>query len=238
MTEKINLTATTRDVVGKKVKRSRDKGLMPAVVYGHGLDSKPLFVDGKAFKKVYHQAGTSTLVDLAIDDQTPIKVLMHEPQYHYLRNEPIHADMYAVNMKEEIETAIPIHFIGESPAVAELEGNFISNRDELNIKCLPSNLIPAVEVDISGLKTFEDQIHVSDIKLPETIEVLDDMEEVVALVTAPRSEEELEAELAEDVDAEKAAVEELAAEGEETTEEGEKTDDSAPVEQSTEEKAE
>lgn len=238
MTEKVSLTATTRDIVGKKVKRSRLKGLMPAVVYGHGLENKPVFVDGKEFKKVYHQAGTSTLVDLAIDDQSPIKVLMHEPQYHYLRNEPIHADMYAVNMKEEIETAIPIHFIGESPAVAELEGNFISNRDELNIKCLPSNLIPAVEVDISGLKTFEDQIHVSDIKLPETIEVLDDMEEVVALVTAPRSEEELEAELAEDVDAEKAAVEELAAEGEETTEEGEKTDDSAPVEQSTEEKAE
>ncbi len=218
MTEKVNLTATTRDVVGKKVKRSRAKGLIPAVVYGHGIESKPVFVDGKEFKKVYHQAGTSTLVDLAIDDKAPIKVLMHEPQYHYLYNEPIHADMYAVNMTEEIETAIPIHFVGESPAVTELEGNFISNRDELNIKCLPSNLIPAVEVDISGLKTFEDQIHVSDIKVPETIEVLDDLEEVVALVTAPRSEEELEAELAEDVDAEKAAVEELAAEGEETTE--------------------
>ncbi len=218
MTEKVSLIATTREIVGKKVKRSRLKGLMPAVVYGHGLDTKPVFVDGKEFKKVYRQAGTSTLVDLAIDDKTPIKVLMHEPQYHYLNNEPIHADMYAVNMTKEIETAIPIHFIGESAAVTELEGNFISNRDELDIKCLPSNLIAAVEVDISVLKTFDDQIHVSDIKVPETIEVLTDPEEVVALVTPPRSEEELEAELAEDKAAEDAAVEELAAEGEEPAE--------------------
>lgn len=212
MTERVSLVATTREVVGKKVKLSRLRGLMPAVVYGHGLESKPVFVDDKEFKKVYRQAGTSTLVDLAIDDQSPIKVLMHEPQYHYLRNEPIHADMYAVNMTKEIETAIPIHFIGESAAVTEMEGNFISNRDELDIKCLPSNLIAAVEVDISVIKTFDDQIHVRDIKLPDTIEVLTDPEEVVALVTPPRSEEELEAELAEDVDAEKAAVEELAAE--------------------------
>lgn len=238
MTEKINLTATTREVVGKKVKRSRLRGLMPAVVYGHGLDSQPVFVDEKEFKKVYRQAGTSTLVDLAIDERSPIKVLMHEPQYHYLRNEPIHADMYAVNMTKKIETAIPIHFVGESPAVTEMEGNFISSRDELDIKCLPSDLIPAVEVDISVIKTFEDQIHVRDIAVPETIEVITDPEEVVALVTPPRSEEELEAELAEDVDAEKAAVEELAAEGEEVAEgetaEGEQPATEAPAEEKTE----
>lgn len=238
MTQKIALAATTRTVVGKKVKRSRERGSLPAVVYGHGRESTPIFVDGKEFRKVYKQAGTSALVDLAIDEQSPIKVLLHEPQYHYLRNEPVHADFYAVNMKEEIETAIPIHFVGTAPAVEELEGNFISNRDELNIKCLPSDLIPAVEVDISVLKTFEDQIHIRDIAVPETIEVMDDLEEVVALVTPPRSEEELEAELAEDKEAEAAAVEELGKEeGEEATE-GEAGGEGDQAEKPAEEKAE
>ncbi|MEX0594488.1 MAG: 50S ribosomal protein L25 [Patescibacteria group bacterium] len=239
MTDKINLTASVRTVVGKKVKRSRSKGLVPAVVYGQGIDSMPIFIDGKEYKKVYQQAGTSTLVDLTVDDNKPIKVLLHTPQYHNLLNEPIHADLYAVNMSKKIETAIPIHFIGTSPAVEELEGNFITNRDELDIKCLPSDLIPAVEVDISVIKTFEDQIHVRDISIPETIEVITDPEEVVALVTAPRSEEELEAELAEDKEAEAAAVEELGKEGAEETEtaEGETPEGEQP-EAAAEEKTE
>ena len=234
MTEKVNLSATTRTVTGKKVKRSRARGLIPAVVYGHGMESTPIFIDAKEFKKAYQHAGTSTLVDLSIDEKSPIKVLFHSPDYHHIQNEPIHADIYAVNMKEKIETSIPIHFIGESDAVEELGGNFISNKTELSIKCLPTDLVSGVEVDISKLKTFDDQIHIGDITVPETIEVLDDAEDVVALVSAPRSEEELEAELADDSAAEAEAVEELAGKDEEA--EGEKTEDSGdkPAEEKSE----
>lgn len=230
MTEKINLTATTRTILGKKVKRSRERGLVPAVVYGHGMDSTPIFVNGREYKKVYQQAGTSALVDLSIDDKSPIKVLFHSPQYHHIHNEPIHADIFAVNMTEKIETSIPITFVGESAAVKELEGNFIANHNELEIRCLPTDLISNIEVDVSVLETFDNQIHAKDIKLPETIELKIDPEEVIALVTAPRSEEELEAELADDTTAEEEAVEELSgtdeeAEGEEGEEKAEGSDD-------------
>ncbi len=219
MTNKaVNLSATTRTVLGKKVKRNRLKGLMPAVLYGQGVESTPLFVDLKDYRKVFAEAGTSALVDLTIDDNKPIKVLFHEPQYHYLMGQPVHADILAVKMSEKLETAIPIKYVGVSEAVEELEGNFITNKDELQIRCLPGDLIPEVEVDISVLKTFDDQLKVSDIKVPETIEILDDLEEVIALVEAPKTEEELEAELAEDVTAEAAAVEELGAEEGEATE--------------------
>ncbi|HUD21015.1 MAG TPA: 50S ribosomal protein L25 [Candidatus Saccharimonadales bacterium] len=230
----LELTATSREVTGKKVKRLRLKGLMPAVVYGHGVD-KPmnLSVDQKLFQKVYKKAGTSSLVDLKIDDQKPVKVLFTEPQIHYLTSTPVHADFRAIKMSEKLETAIPINYIGESAAVVELEGNFISNKDELNVKCLPGDLIPSIEVDLSILKTFDDQIKVSDLKLPSTIEVLDDSEEVIATVAAPISEEELEAELAEDKTAEEAAVEELGKtgeEGEETEAEGENPPVGGPAE--------
>lgn len=208
----IQLPALTRTVLGKKVKKNRLRGQMPVVLYGHGVDSTPLFVDAKLYKKAFHDAGTSALVDLTIEDQKPIKVLFHEPQMHYLHGEPVHADFYAVKMTEKIETAIPIHYVGVSPAVEEMEGNFITNKDELQIRCFPADLIPSVEVDISALATFDDQIKVSDIKVPETIELLDDPEEVLALVAAPISEEALEAELAEDKAAEEAVVAELGAE--------------------------
>lgn len=232
MTKKIELAATTRTIVGKKVKRSRAKGLMPAVVYGHGFDSTPIFVQERTFQKVYSEAGTSALIDLAIDDKAPIKVLLHEPQEHYLHGKPVHADFYAVKMSEKIETAIPIHFIGSSPAVEELEGNLITSRDELEIRCLPADLIPAVEVDLGALQTFDDSIRVSDIQVPETIEIMLELDEVIATVAAPISEEELEAELATDTgEAEAAAVEEL---GKEETAEGETAEGAA----STEEKSE
>lgn len=206
------LHAEAREVTGKKVKKLRQRAVMPAVVYGRDLEPSPISIDLKAFKKVYAEAGTSALVDLTIDEAKPIKVLLHEPQTHYLNGEPIHADFYAVKMTEKIETAIPITFIGTSPAVEELEGNFISNKDELNIRCLPGDLIPGVEVDLGVLATFDDQIRVKDIKLPETVEITDDPEDVVCLVAAPITEEELEAELTEDTAAEEAAVAELGAE--------------------------
>lgn len=232
VTKTINLSATTREVLGKKVKKLRLRSLLPAVVYGHGVDSGNITIDAKEFHKVFKEAGTSALVDLTVDDKKPIKVLLHEPQVHYLTGQPVHADLYAVKMTEKIETAIPINYIGVSPAVDELEGNFITSKDELNIKCFPGDLIPAVEVDISVLKTFDDQVRVSDLNLPETIEVMDDSEDVLCSVAAPISEEELEAELAEDVTAEAAAVEELGADSEEPAEGETETKAEAPDEQS------
>lgn len=208
--ETIALAARPREQIGKKVKIIRLKGEIPGVVYGHGVESTPIAVERVALKKAYAKAGSGTLVDLTIGEQKPIKTLFHEPQVHYLTGEPIHFDLIAVKMDEEIETTIPIIFVGVSPAVDDLEGNFIANTDELTIRCLPANLIPNVEVDISILKTFEDQIRVADLQIPSTVEVVNDPEDVVALVTAPRSEEELEAELAEDKTAEAAAVGALA----------------------------
>ncbi|HSX41973.1 MAG TPA: 50S ribosomal protein L25 [Candidatus Saccharimonadales bacterium] len=217
----VALKAEKRLVTGKKVKSLRTKGQLPAVVYGHGLDATSISIAAADFRKAYQEAGTSTLVDLQIGDDKPLKVLFHEPQQHHLLGTPLHVDLYAVKMTEKIETAIPIHFTGVAPAVDELEGNFIANKDELLIRCLPGDLIPSVELDISVLKTFDDQIRVSDIKVPETVEVMDDAEDVVALVQAPISEEELEAELAPEVgsaEAEAEAVAELGKEGEEPAE--------------------
>lgn len=227
--ETIALTAKTRTLLGKKVKTLRLKGLIPGVVYGGKTKNTPIVFDEKELNRVYKQAGTSTLVDLAIDDEKPVKVLLQEPQEHYLNGKAVHIDCYAVKMDEKIETAIPVKFVGVSPAVEEMEGNFVASKDEIEIRCLPADLIPEIEVDISVLKTFDDVIRISDLKLPDSIEIMQDPEEAIASVSAPISEAELEAELAEDKAAEEAAVEELGKSADEATTETAEGEEAAPT---------
>lgn len=213
--EKIKLIAQKRDIVGKKVQLLREKGLIPAVLYGQGKVGENLSLNLAKFEKVYAQAGGSTLVDLLIDNKKPINVLIHEPQTDPVKDNPIHVDLYKIKMDEEITTAIPLEFIGESIAVKELEGNLIKNKDEVEVTCLPGNLVHNIQVDISVLKTFDDSILVKDLQVPENVKINDEPEETVALVNPPRSEEELEAMEAEAAtDAEKEGIEKIEAKAE------------------------
>lgn len=224
MSEKLTykLKATTREITGKKVKKLRKDGFIPAVLYGHGTKPTSLSLKTNEFSKIYEEAGTSSLVDLKIDENNSVKVLTHEPQRDPVRNLPIHVDFYKVRMDEKIKTEIPLEFIGVSDAVETLDGSFVTNRDSIEIECLPTDLVSEVTIDLSVLKTFEDQVTVKDLKLPSTIEVLTDLEEVICFVEEPRSEEEL-AELEETSAAEQEAeaIEQMTAEGEGEKAEGE-----------------
>lgn len=203
------LIATTRTVVGKQVKQLRHQGILPAVVYGHDRKSLSLSINAAEYERIFHSAGTSTLVDLEIDGAKAVKVLLHEPQIHPVKPKAVHADLYVVKMTEKLQTEIPLEFIGEAEAVTVLEGSLNTVLDALTVECFPDKLVPAIEVDITTLKTFDDVIRVGDLKLPEGIEVLADPEDTILTITPPRSEEELaeleEAPVGEDAD--KAAVE-------------------------------
>ncbi|MEI8061208.1 MAG: 50S ribosomal protein L25 [Candidatus Berkelbacteria bacterium] len=196
MVEEYELSAELR--ADEKAKFVRNEKKIPAVVYGNEFKNSSIAVDAKVFNKVFSEAGESALINLKIDVEPKVKVLVHDIQRNAVTGDIIHIDFYKVNMKEKIKTAIPIVEIGEAPAVIDLEGALINNRDEVEVECLPGDLIPEIEVDISVLKTFDDVIKVSDLKVPAGIEILDDMEEVVFLIQPPRSDEEL-AELEEEV---------------------------------------
>jgi len=225
--EKINLKCTPREILGKKVKSLRGEKKIPAVVYGKEITSKPVTVDAKVFKSIYEKAGTSTLVTLDINGEDKTRrVLIHEPQNNPVTGDPIHVDFYQVNMKEKIRTEIPLEFVGESPAAIDLEGNLITNKDTIEVECLPEDLVSQIDVDISNIKTFDDSIFISDLNIPSGIEILDDPEEVIVSVTEPRSEEEIEATLTEPVaDAEASKIEELSGQEETGTEETEKVEE-------------
>jgi large subunit ribosomal protein L25 len=215
--EKIKLQAKKRDVFGKKVSRLRREGLVPAVLYGKDEDNVSISVDKKEFDRVYRQSGGSTLVLLEINDEKAKNVLIKEISKDPVNDNIIHADFYQVRMSEKITANVPLNFIGDSVAVMDLSGSLITNKSEIEVECLPADLPHEIEVDISVLEDFDSVIHIKDIKVPEGVEIKDDLEETLAFVEPPRSEEEL-AELEEPV--EEGEMPEAEMGGEEEVEEG------------------
>jgi large subunit ribosomal protein L25 len=208
MVEEYKLKATKRG--DDKAKKIRNDKKIPAVIYGSDFENLAISVDQLEFNKVFEEAGESSLINLNIDDNKMEKVLVQDTQKDPVTLNVTHVDFYKVNMKEKIKTAVPIVEVGDAPAIVDLEGTLVTNKDEVEVECLPADLIPEIEVDLSVLKTFDDTIHVSDLKVPAGIEILDDPEEVVFLIQPPRSDEEL-AELEEEV---KEDVESVEVEGE------------------------
>ncbi len=223
--ENLTLTATKREILGKKVKQLRNAGQLPAVLYGQDVTNQHLTINAKDFTKIYRQTGSSTLVDLAIDNEKPIKVMIHRTQFNPMNGQYNHADLFQVKLNEKLQTEINLNFVGEAPAVKDLEGNLVTTKSVIKVEAFPQDLVSEIEVDISTLATFDDKITVGDITVPSTITVLDDPEETLAIVTPPRSEEELEAELATTTDEEEAAA--VAATEEASTEKAEGEEDTA-----------
>lgn len=210
------MKAEKRDIIGKKVRKQRKEGIVPAVLYGHGQENINLFVKYLDFSRVYGKAGENSIVDLDVEGKK-VPVLICDTQIDPMSGNFSHIDFHQVNMKEDVEANIPLEFVGESEAVKAFGGVLIKILDEVEVKCLPANLPSEFKIDISTLKTFDDQIKIGDIKVSEDVEILDDPETVIALVERPRTEEEL-ASLDEKVEADVTKVEgvvkETPAEGE------------------------
>lgn len=183
----IPLTVTVRDS-SKSPKQLRKEGIAPCVVYGNDIKSTLIQCDTSTLQRTFGKAGESTLVELDLDGKK-IPVLFKAISFHPVSSRALHADFYAVNMKEEIETTVPVVFEGEAPAVKDLGAIFVPTLEEVTVRCLPANLPHELTVDISGLTEFHMSVHVSDIKLPAKVEVLDDPEAVLATVQEPREDE-------------------------------------------------
>ena len=191
MNKAIILKAKIREITGKKVDQLRKENLIPAVLYGHGIKPQNILVNYLDFNKVYEKAGESALVELEVGDKKA-NVLVHDTQMDPMSGKFSHIDFFQVNMKEEVETEIPLEFIGESPAVKELGGVLIKSLDEITVKCLPADLPEKYEIDISKLATFDDVIAVKDLQISDKIEIMVDGETIIASVQEPRTQEELE----------------------------------------------
>jgi len=188
----LELKAQVRDILGKKLKTLREKGIIPAVVYGPGYKPMSIQVDYEEFRKVFEQAGESTLIKLKVGEHVK-NVLIHEVATDPISDRFIHVDFYQVRMDKVITAEVPFVFGGEAPAVKSLDGVLLKNITEVEVEALPKDLPHEIKVDISSLDNFEKHIRIKDLELPPGVKISADPEEVIVSVIPPRTEEELKA---------------------------------------------
>ncbi|MFY9462883.1 MAG: 50S ribosomal protein L25 [Candidatus Sungiibacteriota bacterium] len=192
LTSMQELKAELRTNLGRQAKMSRAAGFLPAVVYGEGVPSQSIAVAQKEFEKIYKAAGESTLVMLDVAGR-PYNVLIHDTSRHPVTGRLLHADFYAVRMDKALRAHIPLEFIGESPAVKNEGGILVKVAHELEVEALPVDLPHTLQVDLSQLDAFGARIFLKNIIPPAGVKILGPEDEVLAIVEAPRSDEELAA---------------------------------------------
>lgn len=214
------LSVQKRTVTGKKIKKLRKSGLLPANIYGKDIKSISVQVPYKDFESLYKIAGETGLIDVEIDGQLK-PILIKNVQKEPISKQVLHADFYQVNLKEKITAMIPVVTIGEAKAVTEKVGLLLTPISEIEVEALPEDLPEKIEVNVENLAAVDEQITVADLKIPKGVEVKTDPSQVVVKVAELVSEEAKE--VAAEMAAEQAAAAEAvpAEEGAEKPAEGE-----------------
>lgn len=173
MGEKLSLKLDERTAHGKKVAKLRTEGLVPAVVYGPGIDPISVQVEDGVFTRLYRQAGTYTPVHLTVGTKkmiTMIKDVDRDP----VRGSVRHVSFHAVKANEPVTAEVPIHLIGEGESEAEKAGLIILQAlDKIEVKALPMDLPDAIEISTVGLKEAGDKVTLADAKLDKGVEFVE-----------------------------------------------------------------
>ncbi len=205
------LVIQKREVLGKKIKKLRQQGILPGNIYGKDIPSQAVQVPLKEFEAVYKEVGETGLVDLALDGQTR-PVLIKNVFKDSLSDKLLHTDFHQVNLKEKIKAMIPVKTVGEPKAVSEKIGLLMQPTAEIEVEALPTDLPEHFDVNVEALAQIGDQIKVKDLKVESGVAILSDPEQVVIKIDELVSKE-AEAEAA----AEAAAAEAAKAEGTEAS---------------------
>ena len=198
-----------RTVIGKKVKRLRQRGVTPVHIYGADMGPENLQVDDITLNRLLLQVGSNIPVSVEYEGQGDEKVcFVREVQRHPVTEEVIHVDFLRVDVTQTVSAEVPLVLTGSSLAVTEMAGTLLQNVQSLLIEALPMNMPAEVTVDISVLVDFDASIPVSDVSVPGNVSVLNDPEDTIARVVPPRLETELEEEEGEEVEGEEGEGEE------------------------------
>jgi len=196
--ERVELKTASRSVLGKQVKRLRQDGWIPAIVFGGKIDSMPIKIDERDLVAALSTAGSTALIDLYVDDgEEPHTVLAREIQRDILTSRLQHVDFYQVQLDQKVKTSPRLDVIGVSPLVESGEAVLVQVLNQLEVECLPGDLIDSIEVDVSSLETFDDSVVIADLHVPPSVTIMADPNDVVVSVVRPRAALALEEEEAE-----------------------------------------
>ena len=205
--DNLTLLTTNRSLLGKKTRFLRRQGITPTHLFGHNVSSLALQCDTAKLQRIIAQTGMTKPINLEIEgDKRPRTVFIREIQRDELTRQLLHVDFYQVKKTEKIKLDIPIVFVGEAPAMKEKENILTHGVTSLTIECLPGEVPPQIEVDLSHLEEVEQAIYVRDIILSPDITVITESDQLMVKVSKARVERVEE--VVEEVVAEEEVVEE------------------------------
>ena len=222
-----NVEVKPRKTGGKNdARRLRKSGLIPAVLYGAGLEPLTIAVDPKQINRILHsEQGHNSIFDMTAGGDSG-KVMIVDWQYEPIKGALLHVDLKRIAMDKLLKVSVPITLKGEAPGV-KLQGGILEQMmREVEIECLPADIPGHFDADVSQL-VFGQTLRVADLPQSDKIKFLTDANQAVAHVTAVK--EHVEPAAAEGVEAEAAPAEpevikkgKAEAEGEAAAEGGEK----------------
>ena len=185
--EYLTLSASPRAVLGKKVKQLRREGVLPANVFGKGLESKAIQLDNREFVRIVRASGIRSMFKLAISDESEARyVFVKALQRQGGMGQPIHVDFYQLDLSKPIDTNVTLHLTGSAPAVTDLAGTLMSSSNSLLVRAMPLEIPDALEADLGALVSFDARLTVADVKPVPGVQILTDPDVVIASVQPPR----------------------------------------------------
>ena len=193
MANQLTISAQPRNAAGRNaVKALKRAGLVPAVIYGAKVPAQNLQLNERELTRLLgHATSESVLVDVQIEGSGNRTALISEVQHHPVSGTILHVDLHAIAMDELLSVEVPVETTGEAVGVTTGGGVLEIILRELEVECLAADIPTAITVDVSALN-IGDSIHVSALKLPKGVTVLNDAELTVVSVAAPTVAEEPE----------------------------------------------
>ena len=201
--KQIELRATSREILGKKVRFLRRQGIIPLHLFGHSVESIALQCDEAQLKGVLAHAGKTRLISLKLDKgKKPRNVMVREVQRDRRTDGLLHVDLYQIKMTEKIRVEIPVVVVGEAPALKSKENMLLQELNSLTVECFPNEIPTSVKVDLSSLTEREQAIRVENVILGKEVTILNDPELVMVKIgSRPKERVEEVAEAVEAVEA-------------------------------------
>ena len=186
-----------RSVTGKAVKRLRRAGTIPGNIYGRGLDSVAVQLPWSRAREMLNAHGRNTLIEVALDGGAALPVVVRDIARDPVSGEVLHIDFFQVDLTRTIQASVPIHFIGDAPAVPTYGGVFVQALDQVLLEALPNAMPEAIEVSVESLTELDQSLSVADMVAPPGVTILSAPEQAIAQIARPRLEVEEETEVLE-----------------------------------------
>lgn len=189
ITNQITLEATKRDIFGKKLKKLRKEGILPANIFGQEIKSQAISIKAKEFARIYRKVGQTQVIYLHLkEEEKDLPVLIQNVQKDPVTDLFLHVDFRHINLEKKLQTAVPLKFVGESEAVKLNKGVLLTMMEEIMIEALPNAIPHYIEVDLTPLKELNQEIRVKDLKSTADYSIVDEPEKIIVRITAHKEE--------------------------------------------------